>query len=272
MRRTISIFDVQIDNVLLSEALDLAKRWLDEDVFHQVVTPGPEFLLEATVDPKFKAILNRADLSLPDGMGLYLASKFIGQPLRGRVTGVDFILGLMSLAAVRNCRVFLYGGQPGVANQAAQVLIQRYPGLAVVGVESGWRGPWQKLHDRRVVEKIHLARPDILLVALGAPKQEIWVDHHRQALHHVKISIGVGRTFDYLAGRVKRAPAAMRRLGLEWLHTFFTAAKYYQPQHRRQRIVNATWHFSREFARRHLYARYYNFSNHSKNKGIHPKK
>lgn len=251
-KKSITLFDVHIDDVVLAEAITLVDHWLNSQTFHQVVTPGPEFLLESTANKDFHRILNRSDLSLPDGMGVYLAARIIGRPLRHRITGVDFILALMAHAAKQGSRVFLFGGQPGAADKAAEKLLQQHPGLAIVGIESGYRGPWQKLHDHQIIKKIRLAKPDILLVALGAPKQELWIDRHRQALHNVKIAIGVGRTFDYLAGIVTRAPKTMQKLGLEWLHTFFTANQYYQPQKRRQRIVNATWHFSREFARRHL--------------------
>lgn len=254
-RRSITLFDVRIDNLLLSEAVATAEGWLNDRTFHQVVTPGPEFLLESTANPLFKKILNQADLSLPDGIGLYLAARLTGQLLRGRVTGVDFVQALLSMAAKRGGRVFLFGGQGQVAERAAEMLLQKYPGLAIVGFESGQRGPWLKLHDQRLVEKIHLARPDILLVALGAPKQELWIHRHRQALHDVKIAVGVGRTFDYLAGTVRRPPATMRRLGLEWLYTWLTAAQFHQPQYRRRRVLNATWHFSRELYRRHRYGR-----------------
>lgn len=253
--RSIRLFDVRIDDVTMTEAMAQAASWLRGHSLHHLVTPGPEFLLESTAHPAFRRILNQADLSLPDGTGLYLAARLSGQPLHGRITGVDFVSALMATAARLGSRVFLYGGRPGAAERAAERLLGQHPGLAIVGAESGWRGSWQKLNDQRVLEKIHLARPDILLVALGAPKQELWIDRHRRALHNVKIAIGVGRTFEYLAGFVRRAPAAMRRLGLEWLHTWLTAGQHYQPHQRRQRILNATWHFSREFARRYFYAK-----------------
>ncbi|MEK7637735.1 MAG: WecB/TagA/CpsF family glycosyltransferase [Patescibacteria group bacterium] len=242
-RQTLRLLDVTIDNVTRPEALARAAGWLHETRFHHIVTPGAEFLLEATAHAKFRDILNRADLSLPDGMSLHLGARLTGQKLRQRIPGADFVLDLMGLAAQRGSRVFMFGGKTGVAEQAGEKLLTMWPALNIVGVESGSRGHWSKLQDHRIIERIHLAKPDILLVALGAPKQELWIDRHRPALHHVKIAMGVGRTFDYLAGTIKRAPAVMRQTGFEWLHTYLTAAQYHQPQFRRQRVTNATYRF-----------------------------
>ncbi len=250
-RSTIRILDVTIDTLTPAEALARAERLVDQGGFHQVVTPGPEFLLEATAHERFRRILNQADLSLPDGFGLHLGARLSGQRLRQRVPGVDFFLDLLRRAEQRGWTVFLFGGRPGVAEQAVQRLNRRYPRLRLVGFESGHRGPWQQLHDRRVLEKIHLAKPDILLVALGAPKQELWIDRHRRGLHDVKLAVGVGRTFEYLAGTIRRSPAVMRRMGLEWLYTYLTAGRYYQPELRRRRVQNATWRFLIEVLRRH---------------------
>lgn len=237
------LLDVLIDDVTMPEAAEQARRMLDSHAFHQVVTPGPEFLLEATANPRFRDILNRAALALPDGMGLKVAGILTGQSFRSRVTGVDFTETLLRLCDERQLRVFLYGGQPGVAELAAQKIQHRYPKVIIVGFESGWRGPWQKLHERRLVEKIHFAKPQVLLVALGAPKQELFIDAHRHAWHDVRIAMGVGRTFDYLAGITPRAPKMIRQLGLEWLMTFLQARRHYLPQFRRRRVGNATWRF-----------------------------
>lgn len=240
---SIRLLNVEIDNLTMAEAIARAKSFFGEKKFHHVVTPGPEFLLEATANPKFQRILQQADLALPDGIGLHLGSRLTGQRLRGRVPGVDFVEALLKLAATEGKSVFLFGGAHRTSETAAKKIMAKHPKLKIVGYESGYRGPWQKLHDQRIVEKIHLAKPDILLVALGFPKQELWIDHHRQGLHNVAIVIGVGRTLEYLAGTIKRAPEIMRRTGFEWLHTFFYAGQYYQGKLRRQRIGNATTRF-----------------------------
>lgn len=242
-RRTIRILDVTVDNLTRAEAITQAEHFLDEPRLHHIVTPGPEFLLEATAHPRFRKILQAADLSLADGFGLHIGARMTGQRLRQRIPGADFVLDLMAVAERRKSRVFLFGAQIGVAEAAAMRLLQIYPMLDIVGTESGSRGSWSPVNDRRIVERIHIAKPDILLVALGAPKQELWIHRHRAALHQVKIAMGVGRTFDYLAGTIPRAPKIFRDTGLEWLHTYLNAGRYYQPQHRRQRVTNATYRF-----------------------------
>lgn len=250
----VRLLRVRIDAISPKQAIQRAEQFLNEPWFHHVVTPGPEFLLEATVHEKFRKILNQADLSLPDGMGLKVAALVTGQNLPHRVTGVDFVHDLLALAAKEGKTVFFFGSH-GLAEAAARAALKKYPNLKIAGMETGFRGPWQKQHDRQVIAKIHLAKPDILLVALGAPKQELWISQHRAALHDVTIAVGVGRTFDYLAGKARRAPKVMRQLGLEWLNTYLFASRYYQPSYRRQRITNATWHFIMAVIRHHYVRR-----------------
>lgn len=246
----IQLMDIPIDSVSRSEALRRALTFLHTDRFHQIATIGPEFLLEASANPRFAEILKHVDLALPEGMGIAFGARLTGQRISERYPGVDFVHDLLAAAAQHGRSVFLYGAAHAVVERAVLNLLRQYPGLNIVGFESGYRGVSWKLHERRIVERIRLAKPDILLVALGAPKQELWIDRHRQALHHVKIAIGVGRTFEYLAGTIPRAPATIRKLGLEWAHTFLYAGRYHDPKHRRQRVVNATWHFLRTVRKR----------------------
>lgn len=241
----ISLLGVRIDALTQREALERTADLIQAGGFHHIVTPGPEFLLEAHDHPRFQKILQRADLALPDGMGLKVGALLTGQHLPERVPGADFVEALLADAAIHDWTVFLFGGAPGVGERAARQLISKYPSLRIVGIESGGRGPWVTLHDQRVLERIHLAKPTLLLVALGAPKQELWIDRHRTALHDVRVAIGVGRTFDYLSGQVSRPPRFLRRLGLEWVGTWLQAGRLHQPQLRRQRVANATWHFLR---------------------------
>ncbi len=237
------LLGVRIDDLSLQQALNVSETWLRDRGFHHVVTPGPEFLLEATAHEAFRAILNQSDLSIPDGMGIKVGFGVSGIRHRHRIAGVDYVLGLMRLAAGQHRSVFLLGAKPGVGERAASALLRDYPGLTIAGVESGERWPWTPLSDRRIVERIHHSKPDILLVALGAPKQELWIAKHRAHLHDVSIAVGVGRTFDYLAGLAPRAPAVIRRFGFEWLYTWVNAGKFHEPQRRRRRVWNATWTF-----------------------------
>ncbi|MBI3572626.1 MAG: WecB/TagA/CpsF family glycosyltransferase [Candidatus Kerfeldbacteria bacterium] len=242
-RTRLKLLDIPIDNLTPTEAQETVHGFLRQGGFHHVVTPGAEFLLEATANPQFRKILQQADLSLADGMSVHLASLLNGEKLKSRIPGADFVAGLMDLAEAENYSVFLFGAKHGVAERAAERLIQQHPRLRIVGFDTDTRGSWFKIRDQRMIEKIHLAKPDILLVALGAPKQELWIAKHRPALHDVKVAIGVGRSLDYISGVVTRPPKVFRVLGLEWLHTFWRPHAYHQPDRRRQRVVNATWRF-----------------------------
>ena len=250
-RSTLQLLDVNIDSLSIKQALDRARAFLDSQEFHHIVTPGPEFLLEATANDEFRTILNQADLSLADGMGLHVGARLTGQNLQQRIPGVDFVERLLALAETGGYSVFFFGAPHGVGEAAAKQMIRRHPKLKIVGIESRYGNVWGRLHERRLIERIHLAKPDILLVALGAPKQELWIEHHRHDLHDVRIAIGVGRTLDYLAGVIRRPRAVWRKLGLEWLYTYIFAGRFHQPQHRRQRVTNATWHFLWTILRRH---------------------
>ncbi|MBI4426410.1 MAG: WecB/TagA/CpsF family glycosyltransferase [Candidatus Kerfeldbacteria bacterium] len=238
-----TIFDVPLDPVTLSSALDRAEAALAGQRLFHVVTPGPEFLMAAHANRKFRAVLQRADLSLPDGFGVIMAAWWLGLERLSRVTGMDFVRGLAARAAVKGYRLFLFGGASGVVARAAAALVREFPGIRIAGVESGVRG-WVRLPDALVSWRIRRAQPDILLVALGAPKQELWIDRHRAQLGRVRLVVGVGGVFDYLAGAVRWPPRLVRLLGLEWLWRLVL-----QPRQRWQRIVTATWRFAREVLR-----------------------
>lgn len=244
----VTLLGVKIHDISLDDALRQSEAWLREGGFHHIVTLGPEFILEAEDNPKFRQIINRSDAALPDGMGIKVGFLFHGRRFRHRVAGVEYIDGLLRMASRSGHSVFLLGAGPGVAERAAQRMTAQYPGLAIVGIETGRRWPWTPVSHDRIVQRIRQARPDILLVALGAPKQELWIDRARHDLPTVRIAVGVGRTFDYYAGVIPRGPKILRRLGLEWLGTFLFAGRYHaQYGHntaaRRQRVIKATWHF-----------------------------
>ena len=240
--------DVVIDNLTIDEVRRIAEQYLSSHRFHHIVTPGPEFLLESSANPEFKRILSHSDLSLADGVGLNFAALMSQQRFPHRITGVDFTEELLKITAFRHARIFLFGGKTGVAEKAAIEIKSQHPGVVMAGYESGFRGPWQKMYDTQLIRKIHIARPDILLVGLGAPKQELWIDQHRRDLHRVGIVMGVGRTLDYIARVITRPPAAWRRSGFEWLYTYLHANQFnqqigHQSAIRRQRVKNATLHF-----------------------------
>ncbi|HEV7215654.1 MAG TPA: WecB/TagA/CpsF family glycosyltransferase [Chloroflexota bacterium] len=181
---------------------------------HHVVTVNPEFLVMARYHPPFRAVLQRAALATADGAGVVLAAPLYGTPLRGRVPGSDLVVALSRRAARDGWRVFLLGAAPGVAEKAAAALCIAAPGLQVVGAFAG--SPHDE-HAPDILSRLALARPDLLLVAYGAPSQDLWLAHHLRQTS-AAVGIGVGGSFDFLAGQTPRAPLLMRQGGLEWLY------------------------------------------------------
>lgn len=227
--RSIRILGVRVDDLTEDEALARAAAMLASGRPHHVVTVNPEFVMEARRNPAFRAALERADMATPDGAGLLFAARYLGTPLRGRVTGVALTGRLAGLAAEKGYRLFLLGAAPGVAEAAAAALRARHPGLVVVGCFAGTPEP---RHEPFLRQLIGAARPHLLLVAYGHPRQDLWIARNQPALG-VPLAIGVGGTFDELAGVVPQAPAWMHRLGLKWLFRLII-----QPQ-RWRRILEA---------------------------------
>lgn len=209
----ITIQGVSFDDLTLEEAVQAGMALVRTDGFHYVVTPNPEFVMLANKDPEFRALLNGADLTIPDGIGVVYAAKLLGTPLKARVPGIDFASGLMeTMNANGGGRVYLLGARPGVAEDAARNLSKRYPSLTFCGCHDGY---FQE--DGPVAEAVRAARPDLLLVCLGALKQERWmVSHGPETGAH--LAIGLGGALDVYAGRVERAPEGWQKLGLEWLY------------------------------------------------------
>ncbi len=202
-----------------AEALWLVRRAITTRTPHVVTTPNPEFVMLARRDPAFRAVLARAALNIPDGVGLLLAARLRGERLRQHVQGTDLVLELAAESPRAGYRWFLLGGHGDVAARAAAALRRANPGLMIVGAAPGSPLPGG---DRATRALIEAAGPvDVLLVAYGAPKQEQWLDRNLAALG-VPVGIGVGGVFNYLAGDAPRAPAWLRRLSLEWLHRLVT--------------------------------------------------
>jgi len=214
MARSVSVLGVRVDDVTSDEALRRIEDFIGQGMPHQVVTVNPEFIIAARSDPHFRQILNSAALSLPDGVGLLWATRFLGRPLRERVTGVDTVERVAELAARKGYRLFLLGAREGVAARAARVLKKRYPGLSVAGTYAGSPSPHE---EDEIVELVREAKPDVLFVAYGAPQQEKWIARNLKRLG-VPVAMGVGGAFDFIAGVVPRAPRWMQRWGLEWLY------------------------------------------------------
>jgi N-acetylglucosaminyldiphosphoundecaprenol N-acetyl-beta-D-mannosaminyltransferase len=211
---SIEVLGVRVDDATYEDLL----AWVDEAVARgrprQVVTVNPEMLVMAHDDAAFRRVLNGADLNVADGAGLMLAARLLGRRLRQRVTGSDGIYHLAGLCARRGYRLYLLGGGPGVARETARRLAEANPGLEVAGTYGGSPRPGE---EEGIVARIRAEAPDLLLVAYGVPAEEKWIARNGQRLG-VPVMVGVGGAFDFVAGVTRRAPAWMRRLGLEWLH------------------------------------------------------
>jgi N-acetylglucosaminyldiphosphoundecaprenol N-acetyl-beta-D-mannosaminyltransferase len=210
----INILGVGVDAVTESEAVNWVASAIASHEPRQVATVNPEFVMRARRDHAFRDVLARADLCLPDGFGVIWAARRLGQPLPERIAGVDFIQALARRGAQAGWRFFLLGAAPGVAEAAAAALVANSPGLQIAGCLAGSPEP---AGDAPLARAVRAARTDILLVAYGAPSQDLWIARNLQATG-AGVAIGVGGAFDFLSGRARRAPGWMRQLGLEWLH------------------------------------------------------
>jgi len=207
-----TILGVQVNTENYDELIPKVFRNIEDNKKSLVVAINPEKLMKAKDDPGLKALLNRAEFQIPDGIGVIIASKLKKGSISSRITGIDMMDRIVREAACTGRTVFLYGAKPGVADKAAQQLKQTYPDLIVAGTQDGYEPDTSK-----VLETINKAKPDILFVAMGSPKQEQWIEQHRDNLYPTLYQ-GVGGSFDVLAGNVKRAPAAFQRMGAEWLY------------------------------------------------------
>jgi len=178
------------------------------------VTPNPEILVMANTNIYYKKVLNRADLALADGMGVILASRLLGKPIKNKMPGVDIVENVCKHVAEQPITVGFLGGRLGVAEQAAKCLRRKYPGLKVTFASSEFRVHSSGSHNYEPTTKIPAT--DILFVAFGSPKQEIWIAENLDDLPS-RITIGVGGAFDFISGRVRRAPKWIRSIGFEWL-------------------------------------------------------
>jgi N-acetylglucosaminyldiphosphoundecaprenol N-acetyl-beta-D-mannosaminyltransferase len=210
----INILGVGVDAMTESEAVNWVAYAIADKEPRHVATVNPEFVMRARRDQAFRNVLARADLCLPDGVGVIWAARQLGQRLPERIAGVDFIQALARRGAQSGWRFFLLGAAPGVAEAAAAALIADSPRLQIAGCLAG--SP-QSAGDAELARAVRAARTDILLVAYGAPSQELWIARNLQATG-AGVAIGVGGAFDFLSGRTSRAPRWMRQHGLEWLH------------------------------------------------------
>lgn len=220
MRKLLVILGAPIDDINMAEALERIEAFIKigraYQKGHQIATINADFVVKSLYDAEFRRILQETDMATADGMPLVWGARLLGVPLQGRVTGADMVPALAELAARRGYSIYFLGAAPGVAEQAVAILRQRHPTLRVAGISSP---PAHAISsgDPALIDACRAAKPDILLVAFGSPKQEKWIYSHAHLLN-IPVMMGVGGTFDFIAGVTKRAPRWMQETGLEWLY------------------------------------------------------
>lgn len=208
----VDILGVGFDNFTMDEALVRGRALLDLPGAHYVVTPNPEIVELCRENDAARAAVNGADLVLPDGIGVIHGAKLLHTPLRERVPGVEFGERMIALCAQEGKSVFLLGAKPGVADAAGQRLREKYPGLRIAGTHDGYFSD-----DAAVAALIRACGAELVLVCLGAPKQELWMQTWGQATG-ARLLLGLGGSMDVYAGTAQRAPAFFRDHGLEWFY------------------------------------------------------
>jgi len=203
---------------------DLTQRIHSGQCTH-VVTANPEIVMIARDNRSFQNVLKQAYV-VPDGIGIIYAAKWTGQPITERVTGIELLEALMQQADQHHWNVYLLGAAPDVNRLAAEKLAQRYPGARVVGYRDGF---FRKEEEEQIVQEIVERKPHLLFVAMGAPRQDEWIASRRAELQ-VPLMMGVGGSFDVIAGKVKRAPAVWQKLHLEWLYRLLSQPSRWQRQ------------------------------------------
>ena len=207
------VLGTEIDRISFSEAIELALNCMEHRRGDYVVTPNSEIVLRARKERELNAALSSAALLLPDSVGIELACRILGTPIEERIPGIDFASVLFAHMAKRGKSVFFLGAKEGVAERAASALLKSFPGIVIAGTENGYFEPSD---EEKLIGRINAASPDLLLVCLGAPKQELWMYHNASRLR-VGLMAGLGGALDVFSGDIPRAPTVWRKSGLEWL-------------------------------------------------------
>ncbi len=269
MKKKVDIAGINFSPVRYDDVLTAVEVFVrQEKTQHTIFTPNPEMLVNANKNPDFQKTLNSASLLIPDGIGILWAAHYLSLPKAGnrvlewfrlwgslfkvvirskkiyeilpeRVTGTDTLFKIVDKSQEKKWRIYLLGAAPGVANEAINQLLKKYPKATFAG---GFAGDPSEALEGEIVDRINRATPDILFVAYGSPAQEEWITRNLKKMQTVKVALGVGGAIDFAAGRIKRSPTLMRKLGLEWLWRLFRQPK------RIKRIWTATVVFVRLIA------------------------
>ena len=221
--KRINILGISVDTYSMSETVEKIRQAVESRERMRVVTANPEMIYASDQDQRLKQLINSADVVTADGIGVVWAARRLGTPVQERVTGIDLVQALFPAANAGKWRVFFLGGKPGVAEQAAKKVIDEYPEIDLTVMH----GYFKAEEESSVLERIVAFRPDLLLVGMGAPYQEYWVVEHSRL---ATVSMGVGGSFDALAGTVIRAPKRIQELHIEWLYRLWKEPKRWRRQ------------------------------------------
>ncbi len=235
LRRPVDIWGLPLLPVTYDEALREVDRLIESGQPHYFITANLHYAMLSHGDARLAEVNRGAAFLLADGMPMVWYSRLLRRRLPQRVAGSDLIYGLCRLARDRGYRVFFLGGAPGVADRAASRLVERYPGLHIAGIEVPPFRPATPEENQRLVERIRRAAPQILLVALGQPKGELWLAENSAALG-VPACVQLGASFDFVAGSVRRAPPLLQRTGLEWCYRLLQEPRRMAPRYARNAL------------------------------------
>ncbi len=213
----VTILGIPIHNISMAEAVDIIMAWLQAEEAREVCFVNADCANVSFQDAAYFEVLKEADLCLADGIGLNLAGKILHQPIVDNVNGTDMFPLLCERLSRTDTRVFLLGAEPGVADDVEKWITEHFPRLVVCGTHHGYFGVDE---EERIVQQILSSGAHLILVAFGAPKQELWIHRHLNQMG-VRVAIGVGGLFNFYSGRNPRAPEWMRNIGMEWMHRLY---------------------------------------------------
>ena len=214
MGERLEILGVGIDKVNSQQAMVRIGEFIASGKSHQIVTANAEIIYQASKNEKMRNVINKAQMVTADGSGVVWASKQLGEPLEQRVTGIDLVNSICEQSAKDKWKIYILGSAPGVAATAAVNIRNKFPGCNIIGTHHGY---FNAKEEKQILAELEQLKPDVLFVALGAPKQEYWIADHLSDLG-IPVGMGIGGSMDVLSGNVKRAPKWMQKMSLEWLY------------------------------------------------------
>lgn len=215
MRDTITILGIPIDRITKKQAGEITERLIQESnkTCKMIFAPNVEFIMYAQKDKEYYELLKKSDLSTPDSIGVMLGAKLQHKQFKERIPGQTYFREIIELSNQKGYSIYLLGGQEGIAEKAKENLKKIYPNVNIVGTHHGY---FNEQEEKKVIDEINQLQPNVLFVALGAPRQEKWIAKHKKELK-VDVATGQGGTYDYEAGKIKRAPKLIQKMGMEWL-------------------------------------------------------